>query len=110
MTDIYTSEDGDAVVDLQAYSAGYEKRIAELEQENERLRKEKEILHINLRLREIDGSMDEHELIMDAERWRTHSPLWIQLIKELVDEADDFGTIGEGAKKRVKSFIDEAMK
>jgi len=33
MADIYISEDGDAVVDLQAYSAQYEKRIADLESE-----------------------------------------------------------------------------
>lgn len=33
MPDIYISEDGDATVDLMAFSARYEKRIAELEAE-----------------------------------------------------------------------------
>jgi len=33
MADIYISEDNDAVVDLQAFTARYEKRIADLESE-----------------------------------------------------------------------------
>jgi len=40
MSDIYISEDGDAVVDLQSYSAQYEKRIVALQIENEKLRRD----------------------------------------------------------------------
>lgn len=38
VSDIYISRDGYATVDLQAYSASYEKRIANLEDENRKLR------------------------------------------------------------------------
>ena len=37
MADIYTSEDGEATVDLQAFSKRYDQIIAELLAENERL-------------------------------------------------------------------------
>ena len=45
-------------------------KIKELEAEIERLRKKVEVQGFNLRLREIDGSMDVDALIKDAERWR----------------------------------------
>ena len=40
MSDIYTSEDGDAIVDLEKFSARYEERIYELKAEIYRQRQQ----------------------------------------------------------------------
>ena len=58
-------------------------RIKQLQAENERLRKEVEVQGFNLRLREIDGSMDMDALIKDAERWRENLPVIVDIAEDL---------------------------
>ena len=83
-------------------------RIAELEAENERLRKQNEIQKLNLQLRTIDGSMDEHELIEDAERLR-----WINLHTCFTNLGPGFyelPTLIKGNTKSLREAIDAARR
>lgn len=51
-----------------------------LKEENERLKERVKVQEFNLRLRELDGSVDIDVLIKDAERWRIGVGLgWVDM-------------------------------
>ena len=86
-------------------------RIAELEAENERLRKQNEIQKLNLQLRTIDGSMDEHELIEDAERYRLirRNVKPAQLVANGLRDGGDIAPSESAIEARIDWMVDQAI-
>jgi hypothetical protein len=67
------------------------KRIAELEEDIERLKK------------------GEKAADKEIELLRKHGPILISIIEELVDDATDLGTLGEGPRLRINEALNAAI-
>ena len=76
-------------------------RIDGLLAENEQLRKKLEVQGFNLRLREIDGSMDVDALIKDAERYEKIKLMSFSQFKDIVSKRMD------GTGKTLDELLDE---
>jgi len=81
-----------------------------LKEQNKDLQKQNYIQKLNLQLRTIDGSMDEHELIEDAERYRLirRNVTPAQLVANGLRDGGDLAP-SETIGARIDWMVDEAI-